>query len=173
VFNSKERSNLEPLTSKLLDKARQHCAKSGYDCGPKAGLAGHAVAIVAQTPQAWVVRNSWGDRWGAKGYFLLSKSDTRLFQEMRVQAFDVFFRVEDLPSADQAAFKSATRQQRRTYEQQTLAVHRELVAESGIPNLILPPAWRWPVFGDSTFVTGVDKERPAFDNANNRRGYEF
>lgn len=32
-------------------------------------VGGHAVAIVGYDDKGWIVRNSWGDGWGMKGYF--------------------------------------------------------------------------------------------------------
>lgn len=32
---------------------------------------GHAVAIVGYDEKGWIVRNSWGDGWGDKGYFYM------------------------------------------------------------------------------------------------------
>ena len=36
-------------------------------------LGGHAVLVVGYSDitQKWIVRNSWGDKWGDKGYFYL------------------------------------------------------------------------------------------------------
>jgi len=37
----------------------------------------HAVVIVGYTTEGdWKVRNSWGSRWGEKGYITLKKGDT-------------------------------------------------------------------------------------------------
>lgn len=37
--------------------------------------AGHAVAIVGYTKQGFIIQNSWGDTWGAKGFALLPYED--------------------------------------------------------------------------------------------------
>lgn len=34
-------------------------------------VGGHAVVIVGYDTAHWIVRNSWGDGWGKKGYFLI------------------------------------------------------------------------------------------------------
>jgi len=41
-------------------------------------LGGHAVTLVGwdDQDQAWIVRNSWGEDWGEKGYFRIAYSDT-------------------------------------------------------------------------------------------------
>ncbi|BCS32152.1 hypothetical protein TBR22_A13620 [Luteitalea sp. TBR-22] len=46
---------------------------------PREGLpdAGHAFAIVGYTEHGFVVHNSWGDRWGAGGFAILSYADWR------------------------------------------------------------------------------------------------
>ena len=35
---------------------------------PKTAHGGHAVALVGYTPDAFIVRNSWGTGWGDKGF---------------------------------------------------------------------------------------------------------
>ena len=40
--------------------------KEGEDC-----LGGHAVVVCGYTKDHWIMRNSWGDGWGDKGYFYL------------------------------------------------------------------------------------------------------
>jgi C1A family cysteine protease len=54
----------------------QAVAKSGHASLPKSGeqtVGGHAVVGVGydDAKQWFVVRNSWGDGWGMKGYFTL------------------------------------------------------------------------------------------------------
>lgn len=33
----------------------------------------HAVLLVGYTPDAWIIKNSWGQRWGEDGYFRLAR----------------------------------------------------------------------------------------------------
>jgi C1A family cysteine protease len=45
----------------------------GVYTGPCGQESNHAVTIVGFTSDAWIIRNSWGDDWGNKGYMLLQK----------------------------------------------------------------------------------------------------
>lgn len=48
--------------------------KTGIVPIPKAGeecLGGHAVVVCGYTKDHWILRNSWGPKWGDKGYFYL------------------------------------------------------------------------------------------------------
>lgn len=48
--------------------------KSGHVPLPKPGeeiLGGHAVVCVGYNKDGWIMRNSWGTKWGDKGYFYL------------------------------------------------------------------------------------------------------
>lgn len=42
------------------------------DCGRRSKST-HTVAIVGYTPDAWIIKNSWGDNWADNGYALLRK----------------------------------------------------------------------------------------------------
>lgn len=33
----------------------------------------HAVTLVGYTPDAWIIKNSWGNGWGESGYFRLAR----------------------------------------------------------------------------------------------------
>lgn len=33
----------------------------------------HAVTLVGYTPNAWIIKNSWGSNWGEKGFFMLAR----------------------------------------------------------------------------------------------------
>jgi C1A family cysteine protease len=46
---------------------------SGIYNGPCKESINHAVNIVGYTPQFWIIRNSWGTRWGELGYMRLSR----------------------------------------------------------------------------------------------------
>ena len=49
-------------------------AKTGIVPMPKQGekmLGGHAVCVCGYNETHWIVKNSWGDKWGDKGYFYL------------------------------------------------------------------------------------------------------
>jgi len=51
--------------------------RTGKGVLPKAGeavLGGHAVLIVGYTPTDFILQNSWGTRWGMKGFFTLPHS---------------------------------------------------------------------------------------------------
>lgn len=41
---------------------------------PKTARGGHAVALVGYTPDAFIVRNSWGTGWGDRGFACASLS---------------------------------------------------------------------------------------------------
>jgi len=43
------------------------------DCGKKLD---HGVTLVGYTADAWVVKNSWGEGWGEKGYIRLARGNT-------------------------------------------------------------------------------------------------
>ena len=48
--------------------------KTGMVPMPKKGeefLGGHAVVVCGYTKDHWIIRNSWGNAWGDKGYFYL------------------------------------------------------------------------------------------------------
>ena len=45
-------------------------------------LGGHAIAIVGYTKDGFIIRNSWGESYGNKGYSLLPYSDFNKFFEI-------------------------------------------------------------------------------------------
>jgi hypothetical protein len=52
----------------------EEVAKTGMVPMPKEEedcLGGHAVVVCGYTKDHWIMRNSWGDSWGDKGYFYL------------------------------------------------------------------------------------------------------
>ena len=58
------------LTRLKCDDSWNYCKKDGqlkkYD--KKTAQGGHAVSIVGYTPAHFIIRNSWGTRWGDKGF---------------------------------------------------------------------------------------------------------
>lgn len=66
-----------------VDASGLHSYKSGIysGCGPKFNIS-HDINIVGvNVPEKyWIIRNSWGDKWGERGYFRLALVRTcRLF----------------------------------------------------------------------------------------------
>ena len=64
--------------SGIFDDATVNACKNGSQ-------GGHAVTIVGYTPEAWIVKNSWGPGWGEKGYFRIrmSKDSTGICEMYR------------------------------------------------------------------------------------------
>lgn len=111
----------------------------------KEGEAGHAVAIVAETDNAWVIKNSWGDREeaDADGYFLISK-ELELQQLMKMKFIDVYYTLGSLaqqkPYTDSYPYgrdlwKSASPQERRRFLTSALNESNHLLARSKIKGI--------------------------------------
>ena len=45
------------------------------DCGTMLNILGlnHAVIVVGYTSEYWIIKNSWGETWGEKGYMRLCR----------------------------------------------------------------------------------------------------
>lgn len=46
------------------------------DCSSIKSDGNHGVLVVGYTPDYWIVKNSWGTKWGEKGYFKLAMGNT-------------------------------------------------------------------------------------------------
>jgi C1A family cysteine protease len=49
---------------------------------PTPSYGGHAMAIVGYTKDSFIIRNSWGDSWGDKGYTYMPFTDFKFFKEV-------------------------------------------------------------------------------------------
>ncbi|PWA40367.1 cysteine protease [Artemisia annua] len=69
----------QPVSSAMEPGGDFHLYKSGVYTGPCSTTnRGHAVAVVGydETPEGlkyWIVKNSWSDKWGDKGFMLLER----------------------------------------------------------------------------------------------------
>lgn len=102
----------------------------------KEGEAGHAVAIVAETDTAWVIKNSWGDREGAEadGYCLISK-EPELQQLMKMKFIDVYYTLGSLTKQERDLWKNASPQERRKFLTSALNESNHLLARSKIKGI--------------------------------------
>ena len=58
-----------PVLTRLdVDDTWMECTKNLDDYNPDKVYGGHAVALVGYTKDRFIVRNSWGEEWGDKGY---------------------------------------------------------------------------------------------------------
>lgn len=63
-----------PVTVALNSDLLQHYKGGVFD--PPEGCPRrltHMVLLVGYTPQTWILKNSWGVRWGERGYFRLAR----------------------------------------------------------------------------------------------------
>jgi hypothetical protein len=125
-----------------LTSSRYEKCKSEMDCavaaGGKAEWHGHAVAIVAETETAWVIKNSWGEKWGVCGFGLVDK-DPDLYKHMSCQFLDCFYTVNDLPQHEVDRFNAASPKERDDHEKGVLRKHRRIL--SCVPGVKLHPHW--------------------------------
>lgn len=71
---------------------------------------GHAVVVAGQTKDLWFLKNSWGTKWAAEGYFRVKKE---LFTRIQSAYQHVYFLEQDLTSRDQQAYQDFLRNQIR------------------------------------------------------------
>ncbi len=76
-------SDLKAAVSKqpvsvVIDASDWQLYKSGiFECGEtKKGQINHAVLLVGYDEEAWIVKNSWGNKWGEEGYIRLRMGNT-------------------------------------------------------------------------------------------------
>ena len=65
-----------PLSVAFTCTRKFHGYRGGIYSESNCRGGGHAVATVGYNSQAWVVKNSWGARWGVKGYVLFARGNT-------------------------------------------------------------------------------------------------
>jgi ubiquitin-conjugating enzyme E2 D/E len=107
-----------------------HKARVGKMIPPK-GESGHAVAIMAETANSWVIKNSWGPKWGAAGYFQISK-EPELKRLMNITYMDVFHTSDHLSPHEQRAWRNASVHTRIQFLKSSVAIHRQFLQQTGI-----------------------------------------
>ena len=63
---------------------------------------GHSVVVAGQRKDLWFLKNSWGTKWAAEGYFRVKKE---LFTRIQSTYQHVYFLEQDLTSHDQQAYQ--------------------------------------------------------------------
>lgn len=64
MIEAEQLSSYNPVSGRPFT----NCKRSGFN---------HAITIVGQTSKGeWIVRNSWGENWGNKGYFTMGRGNT-------------------------------------------------------------------------------------------------
>jgi uncharacterized protein YegL len=64
-------------------------------------IAGHAVVLVRCNPSCLTFMNSWGPKWGDKGFFHVKDSEV-----LGIEFFDAQWHLEDLTPTEQSAWKN-------------------------------------------------------------------
>ena len=67
---------------------------------------GHSVVVAGQRKDLWFLKNSWGTKWAAEGYFRVKKE---LFTRIQSTYQHVYFLEQDLTSHDQQAYQHIRR----------------------------------------------------------------
>lgn len=99
------------------------------------GGGGHAVTIVAETTDAWVMRNSWGTSWGVRGFFKISK-EPRLQQLMSMKFIDVYYTVDSLPKKEMLAWEHASVRDRLDFLKDRVSENKKYIMKTGIDGII-------------------------------------
>ena len=70
-----------------------------YNVRNPSGPGGHAVVLTSYNIKSLVFMNSWGCKWGDKGFFRVASSKV-----LNCKFYDVYWTIEDLSAAEKAAY---------------------------------------------------------------------
>lgn len=65
--------NYGPLYIALNGDGIQHYRGGVYDSNSCSKHINHAVLLIGYTPEAWILKNSWGASWGEHGFFRMKR----------------------------------------------------------------------------------------------------
>ena len=62
-----------PPDSDVFQNYKSGVIQPEHGCRPPYTPPDHAVTIVGMTANSWIVKNSWGANWGAKGFLQIAR----------------------------------------------------------------------------------------------------
>ena len=79
-------------------------------------VGGHAVVIVGWTEDSWIIRNTWGEKWGDNGYFYMKFNQCGLEDNIIAAVPDFFYSVDQDVEANNWAEKDEDVKERTRFD---------------------------------------------------------